>query len=207
MGTGKATPVTGGNSTSSVWWWRCGDVLRLQGNHLRRSSRRWNSPSADTDVNRKLLIVVLVVIVMVFVVTLALGAGRPTGSSSDDTGPVEFLKGLRSGSYLQIGGDVAAPACSNVTSNSVTVIGMSSCTIEVAGRGFFSRPTQVALEPNGQLSVTVHPEEGPSLEGDLAGRRMLRHLDRSARRRHPAQRPRSGGCGNASGRKLPSRVT
>ncbi len=115
------------------------------------------------------MIVALVAVVMVFVVTLALGAGRPKGSSSDDNGPVEFLKGLRSGSYLQIGGDVAAPACSNVTSNSVTVIGMSSCTIEVAGRGFFSRPTQVALEPNGQLSVTVHPEEGPSLEGVLAG--------------------------------------
>ncbi len=117
--------------------------------------------------NRKILIVLLVAVVMVFVVTLALGAGRPTGSSSDDKGPVEFLKGLRSGSFLQIGADVSAPTCSNVSSNSVTVVAMSACTIEVAGRGFFSRPTQVALESSGPLSVTVAPSEGPLLEGDL----------------------------------------
>lgn len=114
------------------------------------------------------MIVALVAIVMVFVVTLALGAGRPKGSSSDDTGPVGFVKGLRSGSFLQIGGDVAAPSCSNVTSDSITVIGMSSCAIELAERSFFSRPTQVALEANGSLSVTVDPAEGPSLEGDLS---------------------------------------
>ncbi len=119
--------------------------------------------------NRKVLIVLLVAVVMVFVVTLALGAGRPSGSSSDDTGPVEFVKGLRSGSFLQIGGDVAAATCSNVTSNSVTVVAMSACSIELAERGFFSQPTQVALEPNGPLSVIVQPNEGPSLEGDLAG--------------------------------------
>lgn len=118
--------------------------------------------------NRKLLIVLLVAVVMVFVVTLALGAGRPSGSASDDKGPVEFVKGLRSGSFLRIGDDVSAAACSNVTSNSVTVIGMSSCAIELAEQGFFSRPTQVALEANGSLSVTVDPAEGPSLEGDLS---------------------------------------
>lgn len=117
--------------------------------------------------NRKVLIVVLVAIVMVFVVTIALGAGRPAGSSSDDTGPVEFLKGLRSGSFLQIDGDVVAPNCANVTSTSVTVAGMSACSIHVAARGFFSRPTQVALESSGTLGVTVHPKEGPSLEGEL----------------------------------------
>jgi hypothetical protein len=114
---------------------------------------------------QKLGIVALIVIVVLFAITLGVGASHDDSGDSDRPDPVEFLEGLKSDRFVEIG-DKASTTCENPPGELIVA---GTCAIAIDERGFLSKPTRVALhEPDALLTVQVEQDTGPSQDDVVA---------------------------------------